>query len=158
QVLAGDRYAELAQSNELKTVLTEAPRGRILDRDGEELVKNRVAHTISADRTRLLNAIGEPRDEQAEEVLARPADLLQLPVDEIVERMTSVRYSPLRPTPIAIDVSPEMVFAVSEHAELFPGVVAERLPVRTYPFGDLAAHLVGHVAEIDQDELDSDFY
>lgn len=158
QVLAGDRYAELAQSNELKTVLTEAPRGRILDRDGEELVKNRVAHTISADRTRLLNAIGEPRDEQAEEVLARLADLLQLPVDEIVERMTSVRYSPLRPTPIAIDVSPEMVFAVSEHAELFPGVVAERLPVRTYPFGDLAAHLVGHVAEIDQDELDSDFY
>ena len=158
QVLAGDRYAELAQSNEVRTVLTEAPRGRILDRDGEELVKNRVAHTISADRNRLVNAAGEPQDEQAAEVLDRLSDLLELPVDEIITRMTSVRYSPLRPTPIAIDVAPEIVFAVSEHAELFPGVVAERLPVRTYPYGDLAAHVIGHVAEISADELEDDFY
>lgn len=158
QVLAGDRYAELAQSNEVRTVLTEAPRGRILDREGRELVKNRVAHTVSADRTRLLNAVGEPRDETAEEVLERLGELLQLPVDVIVERMVSVRYSPLRPTPIAIDVAPEIVFAVSEQAELFPGVVAERLPVRTYPFGQLGAHVLGHVAEISADELETEFY
>lgn len=158
QVLAGDRYAELAQSNEVKSVLTEAPRGRILDRDGRELVKNRVAHTVSADRKQLLDAVGEPRDDAAEQVLARLSDLLQLPTDEIVRRMTSVRYSPLRPTPIAIDVAPEIVFAVSEHAELFTGVVAERLPVRTYPYGDLGAHVVGHVAEISGDELLEDFY
>jgi penicillin-binding protein 2 len=158
QVLAGDRYAELAQSNEVRTVLTEAPRGRILDRDGRELVKNRVAHTISADRNRLLDAVGEPKDDQAAETLERLSDLLELPRDEIISRMTSVRYSPLRATPIAIDVAPEIVFAVSEHAELFPGVVAERLPVRTYPYGDLAAHVVGHVAEISQGELEDDFY
>ena len=158
QVLAGDRYVELAQSNEVRTVLTEAPRGRILDRNGVELVKNRVAHTISADRNRLVDADGNPADEQAEEVLDRLSELLQLPTDEIVERMTSVRYSPLRPTPIAIDVAPEIVFAVSEHAELFPGVVAERLPVRTYPHGDLAAHVVGHVGEISATELEENFY
>lgn len=158
QVLAGDRYAELAQSNEVRTVLTEAPRGRILDRDGQEIVKNRVAHTISADRTRLLDATGAPRDEDAEAVLQRLSELLQLPVDEIIKRMTSVRYSPLRPTPIAIDVSPEMVFAVSEHAELFTGVVAERLPVRTYPYGELAGHNLGYVREISEDELDDPYF
>ena len=158
QVLAGDRYAELAQSNEVRTVLTEAPRGRILDRNGDELVTNRVAHTISANRNRLLDAAGNPKDEQAEEVLDRLSDLLELSRDEVIDRMTSVRYSPLRPTPIAIDVAPEIVFAVSEHAELFPGVVAERLPVRTYPYGTLGAHLVGHVGEISSQELDQDFF
>ena len=158
QVLAGDRYAVLAQENEVETVLTEAPRGRILDRNGDELVKNRVAHTISADRNRLVDATGAPKDEEAEQALERLSGLLDLSVDEIIERMTSVRHSPLRPTPIAVDVTPEMVFAVSEHAELFPGVVAERLPVRTYPYGDLAAHVVGHVAEISADELEDDFY
>ena len=158
QVLAGDRYVELAQSNELQTVLTEAPRGRILDRNGDEIVKNRVAHTISAERNRLINAIGEPKDDQAEAVLGRLSKLLKLPVDEIIERMTSVRYSPLRPTPIAIDVAPEIVFAVSERAELFPGVVAERLPVRTYPYGDLAAHAIGHVGEVSASELEEDFF
>ena len=78
QVLAGDRYAELAESNEVRTVLTEAPRGRILDRNGDELVKNRVALTISADRNRLLDAVGDPKDEQAEEVLDRLSELLEL--------------------------------------------------------------------------------
>lgn len=158
QVLAGDRYAQLAQSNEVRTVLTEAPRGRILDANGQEIVKNRVAHTISADRNRLLNAAGDARDEEATAVLQRLADLLEMSVDDVVTRMLSVRYSPFRPTPVAIDVSPEIVFAVSEHAELFPGVVAERLPVRTYPYGQTAAHVIGHVGEISQDELDAEFF
>ncbi len=139
-------------------MVTEAPRGRILDRTGAEIVKNRAAHTVSADRTRLLDAAGDPKDETAEAVLARLSDLLQMSRDEIVAAMTSVRYSPLRPTPIAIDVAPEVVLAISEHAELFPGVVAERLPVRTYPHGSLAAHLVGYVREIDEDELNDPFF
>jgi penicillin-binding protein 2 len=158
QVLAGDRYERLAESNAVRVVLTEAPRGEILDRNGVELVKNRVAHTISADRMRLINAAGQPKDEIAAAVLDRLSILLELSVDEIIQRLASPRYSPFRPIPIAIDVAPEIVFAVSEHAELFPGVVPERLPVRTYPQGQLAAHLVGHVAEIGPEELEQERY
>jgi penicillin-binding protein 2 len=154
QVLAGDRYVELAESNRIRTVVTEAPRGRILDADGEELVGNRPALTISADRQRLLDGNGDPVDESAARVLARLSHLLQLEPEEIVERLVSRRYSPFRPIPIAIDVAPEIVFAVREQQELFPGVVAETLPVRTYPRGTLAAHLVGYLGEISEGELD----
>lgn len=156
QVLAGDRYAELAETNRVRIVVTEAPRGNILTADGTELVKNRPALTISAERQRLLDDAGEPRDERAEQVLDRLSSLLELEVAEIVERLSTRRYSPFRPVPIAFDVAPEIVFSVSENRELFPGVVAETLPVRTYPEGEFAAHLVGYLGEISESELGSE--
>jgi penicillin-binding protein 2 len=153
QVLAGDRYVELADTNRLRTVVTEAPRGRILASDGQELVKNRPALTISAERQLLLDGNGDPRGEEAERVLDRLSDLLQLEREEIAERLTSRRYSPFRAIPIAFDVAPEIVFTVREHQELFPGVVAEMLPVRTYPHGTVAAHMGGYLGEISEEEL-----
>jgi penicillin-binding protein 2 len=153
QVLAGDRYVELADTNRLRTVVTEAPRGRILTADGQELVKNRPALTISAERQLLLDGTDQPRGEEAERVLDRLSDLLQLDRAEVVERLTSRRYSPFRAVPVAFDVAPEVVFAVREQQELFPGVVAEMLPVRTYPHGTVAAHMVGYLGEISESEL-----
>jgi penicillin-binding protein 2 len=152
QVLAGDRYVELADSNRLRTVVVEAPRGSILTSDGEELVRNRPALAISADRQVLLDLDGQPREE-AVIVIERLAALLEVDTDEIVDRLTSRRYSPFRPVPIAFDVTPETVFSVREHQELFPGVVAETLPVREYPYGATAAHLVGYLNEISEAEL-----
>ena len=153
QVLAGDRFAELADGNRLRTVYVDAPRGRMLDRDGEELVKNRPALTISADRQLLLTGSGEPVDDTADRVLGRLSQLLDLDREEIVGRMTSQHYSPLAHVPIAFDVTEEVVFAVRSQQELFPGVIAEVLPVRTYPNGNLGAHLVGYLNQISQDEL-----
>ncbi len=153
QVLAGDRYVELADSNRLRSVVTEAPRGSVLAADGTELVRNRPALTISVDRQVLLGLDGDPRDDEARLVIGRLAHLLQLDEDEVLERLSSRRYNPLRPVPIAFDVTPEIVFSVRENQELFRGVVAETLPVREYPHGALAAHLVGYLGEITQEEL-----
>jgi penicillin-binding protein 2 len=86
-------------------------------------------------------------------VIDRLSELLRARARRDLERLTSRRYSPFRPVPIAFDVAPEIVFAVREHQELFPGVVAETLPVREYPQGQLAAHLVGYLGEISEEEL-----
>ncbi|MFA9446516.1 penicillin-binding protein 2 [Egicoccus sp. AB-alg6-2] len=153
QVLAGDRFAELADTNRLRTVYVDAPRGRMLDREGDELVKNRPSLTISADRQLLLDGAGEPADETAEKVLERLSQLLQLDREAVVERMTSQHYSPLGHIPIAFDVTQEVVYAVRSQQELFPGVIAEVLPVRTYPHGELAAHLVGYLNQISREQL-----
>ncbi|MEX2504740.1 MAG: penicillin-binding protein 2 [Egicoccus sp.] len=153
QVLAGDRFAELADTNRLRTIYVDAPRGRMLDASGEELVKNRPSLTISADRQLLLKASGEPVDDDAAEVLDRLATLLQVDRAEVVERMTSQHYSPLGHIPIAFDVTREVVYAVRTQQELFPGVIAEVLPVRTYPHDNLAAHLVGYLNQITQEQL-----
>jgi penicillin-binding protein 2 len=153
QVLAGDRYVELADNNSLRSVPSEAPRGSILGIDGEELVRNRPALTISADRQTLLDGRGEPRDEEAARVIDRLGELLELTPEQVIARLGSQRRSALAPVTLEIDVAPEIAFAVREQQELFPGVVTETLPVREYPGGRLASHLVGYLGEISQDEL-----
>jgi penicillin-binding protein 2 len=153
QVLAGERYVELADSNRVRTVITEAPRGRILSADGVELARNRVALALSVDRQVLFRPDGQLRDADAERVIGRLAELLELDTATVLQRLSSQRRSPFRPVPIAIDITPEMLFFVRERQEMFPGVVAEYLPVREYPNGEVAAHLVGTVGEVSQTEL-----
>jgi penicillin-binding protein 2 len=153
QILAGDRFAELADSNRLRTVVSQAPRGHILASDGSDLVVNRPALALTAERQLLVNAAGQPRDASAARTVRRLAELLDLDEATLLRRIGDVRYSPFRPVPIAVDVSPELVLTVRQNQELFVGISAETIPVRDYPEGDLAAHLVGYLGQISRDEL-----
>ena len=49
QLVSSDDYAQQAESNRTRTVYTSAPRGRILDRNGEEIVGNRPSLTVVAE-------------------------------------------------------------------------------------------------------------
>jgi penicillin-binding protein 2 len=153
QVLAGDRFAELADSNRLRTVVSQAPRGHILATDGRELVVNRPALALTADRQALVNAAGQPRNAQAERTVRRLAELLDVDEVTLLRRIADVRYSPFRPVPIAVDVDPRTVLIVRQNQELFLGISAETIPVRDYPEGELAAHLVGYLGQISREEL-----
>lgn len=152
QVLASERYAQLAERNRVRFVLSEAPRGRLLDRDGQEIVKNRLALTVSAYPHRLLEG-GQPKDPEAEAVLSRLSALLGMPQAEIIERLTNRKFSPFRAVPIREDVPPEVIFTIEERKELYSGVEAETLPLRFYPHGPLAAQVVGYIGEVTEDQL-----
>lgn len=146
QVMAGGQYAEAAETNAYRTVAIEAPRGRILDREGEPLVENRYAMVVSVQPSQM----GDREDA----ILADLADLLGIPRDEIDRRIETSRASALRPKPIAIDVPDATVFYIHENGSTrYPGVYAESLPRRAYPHGTLAAHVVGYVGEISDAEL-----
>ena len=78
QVLSGDRYLAEAQGNRVREVTVQAPRGEILDRDGDVLVGNRTALALqvrkdelpedSAERTKVLKArLGGDRHEPRED-------------------------------------------------------------------------------------------
>jgi len=157
QILAGDRFIELAQSNADRAVYLEAPRGRILAAGGEPLVANRPASAVVIDRQELLDGNGQPRDERAEVVLSDLGQLLGMPVDEILEKLSSRRYSPFSPVPVMEDVPPEVGFFIDEHREFFPGVQVVTRAVRTYPQGTTAAHMLGYTAEIDQELEEAEF-
>jgi len=56
------------------------------------------------------------------------------------------------------DVSRDLVGAISAQRHRLPGVVVGVAPARQYPFGDLAAHLVGYIREISAEQLKSANY
>ena len=151
QVMAGERYADMAEGNAIRTISIEAPRGKILDRNGRPIVRNRYANVISVKPSEM----GEREDQ----VMADVAGLLGISVEELYKRVAGSRVSPFRPKPVAIDVPGDVRDYIHENAATrFPGVYAETKPLRDYPDGSLAAHVVGYLGEIGQDELDEPRY
>ena len=73
--------------------------------------------------------------------------------DDVWNRFADKRYSPQEPVPVAEDVSPEVEQYLLERSSEFPGVIVDRRSVREYPYGTLAAHLIGYVGEINEEEL-----
>ena len=164
QVLAVGDYRDLAKENRVRLIYSEPERGRILDRNGEVLVHNRDSLSITIDRQRL-----EPGSIKERRILYRVAHLLVPDKLEGRERRRAVvgsvkamredlndgTVSPYKPVAVVNDVSESVVTHIDENPEDFPGVGAEELPVRTYPHGKLAAHILGYVGEINEDELES---
>jgi penicillin-binding protein 2 len=59
---------------------------------------------------------------------------------------------------VATNVPDDVAYYLGEHQEQFPGVSFQPVPIRQYPKGDLAAHVIGYEYQITQSELDSKQY
>jgi penicillin-binding protein 2 len=149
QVLSGDEYEAQAQNNRIRELEVPAPRGQILDTNGTVLVDNRTALALQVQDERL------PRGgEEREPVIARLAELAGMePAEVEAEIRRQTKELPASPVTLKKDVPYELVYYLQEHQAEFPGVTVERVYVREYPHGSLAAHLFGYVREIDEDEL-----
>lgn len=144
QVLAAPQLGEEAKLNSVRLVATEAPRGRVLDRSGRVLVDNRVVAAVVVDRLAVVDDAT---------LLPRLAVVLGVPVIDLQRRVEDARYSQYKPVPVLEDVPKPKVIYLREHQEEFQGVSVEQLAQRSYPNGDVAAHLLGYVGEINDEEL-----
>ena len=154
QVVGSDKYQVQAEANRVRTVQVPAPRGRILDRNGKVVVDNRVAVVVGIDRS----VLGELPQERQDEVLWRLSVELSeaghpTDADVMRQQLTDDRFSRYAPVPVALDVPEELKIYLEEHPDEYPGVVVERTAMRTYPYGPLAAHILGYVGKINDEEL-----
>lgn len=145
QVLHGSEFASLAEQNRVREVSTVAPRGRILDRNGRELVTNRATMAV----------VVSASARSDKEMLGRLSSLLNMPVADIEAKVSSVKEAALAPRVVAIDVPFQAVAYLSEHSREFPGVEVQTRAVRVYPQGALAAHVLGYTGEISDADLTS---
>lgn len=149
QVANGDEFRQVASANHYRIVQSEAPRGRILDTNGVVLVDNRIARSIVVERLELKN------EKLRKKVIGQLATVLDVDRKTIEKRIADQRVSQYKPVPVAIDVDIEKIQYIKEHQEDFPGVDAIPLPIRRYPLGNIAPHVLGYVGEIFEDELNA---
>ncbi len=144
QILEGRYYASLATSNRLRLRSVEAPRGLILDRSGAVVVENRASfdvYVIPADVPNL--------SETAEAIGA----ILQQTPEEVTAKVREGRTHPYQPVLLAREVDERTMVAIEERKMHLPGVSLRVRPIRSYVDGGLAAHLVGYVNEVSQEQL-----
>ncbi len=61
-------------------------------------------------------------------------------------------YSSTKSVTIAQNISNESIHILNEQGDLFPGINISVVPVRNYPKGTLASHIVGYTSKISPDE------
>ena len=134
QVLQHDYYSRIAAEKHSQRKVTHARRGRILDRNGEELAVNIPVCTVVADGTHI-------KDPQ---VLARVA----APYLEIPEKDLAAKLSTKDPyVIIRKEVSEERAQAMIRGMEdsKLHGLDIEEECVRSYPNGEMLCHVLGFV-------------
>lgn len=151
QVLSGDTYRAEANDNRIRQIKIQAPRGEIVDRDGQVLVENRVALAVKVSPKLLPDSEAERRVVYRR--LAKVLDMRPGGIERRVEKQ--LRDLPYATATVKQDVDQEIVAYLLEHRSEFPGVEPERVFVRQYPQGETGAHLFGYSREVSQDELDS---
>jgi penicillin-binding protein 2 len=145
QVIQHASYASKADSNLYTTVYTPAPRGIIYDTSGVALVRNRSSFTVLAEAD-----VANNRD-----VCLRLSVLLGIPFDVVRSRIKDTSTGAQNNRVVASDASLRNIAFISEHASAFEGVSCETRTVRDYPYGALAAHVLGYTGTVSDDELSS---
>ncbi|MEA2182659.1 MAG: penicillin-binding protein 2 [Solirubrobacteraceae bacterium] len=182
QVLSGDKYVAEANSNRVRELRIQAPRGKIVDRRGKEIVRNRVAVVVELDPAKLPDAErklaldwGQRMSERAarsKRKRVRPIKIPPIPSDALrtrYKRLASVLNTsanaihrrvvrslvlvPYSTIRVKTDVPDSVLAYISERPEQFPGVQVEQTYLRDYPQGELAAQIVGTVGEVSPKQL-----
>ena len=162
QILSGQKYAAAAKDNQVSQVITPAARGSILDELGTPLVRNRTALVVKVSYFDLI----QQRD-KGKAVLARLGKLIGMSATELGKMITPCgpkvpkpcwKGSPQQPVPVATYATNDAaaarrVLPLEELPEVYKGVTAGEEAVREYPNGSLAAHTLGYISEVTQDEL-----
>jgi penicillin-binding protein 2 len=149
QVISGDRYLAEANNNRTREFRVSAPRGSIVDRSGEVLVDNRTSLALQVNPRKL-----PPNEATRRAELARLADLTHSSLRHVRRLMhEQLTLAPSAPVTLRRDVGHYLVYYLQENQERFPGIEVQRVFVRHYPHGSLAAHILGNVGEISERQL-----
>jgi penicillin-binding protein 2 len=152
QVLSGDKYEAQARGNVVREIKVQAPRGEIVDRDGNVLVDNRSGLALVVSPDKLSEDPGERR-----EVYERLGKLLRMKPDRIERRADrDLKALPFSAATVKRDVPDAVAAYVLERQEQFEGVDVERQFVRKYPHGEIGAHLFGTVGEVTKEQLEDE--
>ena len=134
QILQYDYFSKLAAQKHLRCQPIPAKRGRILDRNGEELAVNIPVRTVTADGTHI-------KDPAALAAVAAP--FLEMPVKELTEKLSTKRPYVVIKKEVAEEKAQAMI-ATMEKARL-RGLYLEEGSVRSYPNGEMLCHVLGFV-------------
>jgi cell division protein FtsI/penicillin-binding protein 2 len=145
QIAGVEEYQARAESNQIRLVNTPAPRGDVFDRNGILLAGTRPSLAVVVDMALVT-------DETVGQLASNLAAFLDEPEEHLLETFDGANSG--AQLILARDLSEERALLLLEHREDFPGVAVIPQPVREYPGGDLAAHVLGYIGRPSEEDLE----
>ena len=149
QVLSGDRYLAEANNNRVRDIVVQAPRGRIVDRNGRVLVDNRSGYAVKINPAKVPKDAGARRQmfDNLAKVLGQPPRTL---IHDVNKQFKAVPFSNAT---VDQDVKLPVYSYILEHQDSFPGVTVEQVFFRLYPHHEVGAHMFGTVGPVTSGQL-----
>jgi penicillin-binding protein 2 len=96
---------------------------------------------------------GDLPDNGRYHVLKRLSRVVDVPVGEMAAELAKRKGDPLTPVTVAVAIHSDQVRYIRERRNEFPGITISRTFLRHYPYRATAAHVLGHVGEVTQEQL-----
>ena len=141
QIIEHELYRLKSNTNRIRKVTKNAPRGLILDRKGEILVDNYPVYVLTAIPGEMAN-----KDEQFR-LIAKYIESDSAIIHSNFKKYYRGRFVPTR---LAKDMNFLQLANLEENKLNLEGVYYDQIPERFYPNGVRAPHLFGYVKEIDR--------
>ncbi len=150
QIFNGAYYSAKSKKNRIRYRDIIPLRGRICDRNGETLVNNSPAYDLKI----------IPEDIQDKNQLCKKlVTLLKTdPKDLKTKFLTASKCDPFIPFCLIRNITRNEVALIESHKFNLPGVIITVTPKRHYIYGNLAAHILGYLGEINERQLASGKY
>jgi penicillin-binding protein 2 len=147
QVLKGEEFAKFSLENHIRVERIPAPRGRILDRYGKELVINRTSFDIYV----------IPKDVKDVPYLSVSlSQILNLDTGQIEKDINSaLKKKSFKPLLITKDINRDQLAYLEARRSSLPGVIIEINNLRQYPHGVLGASFLGYIGKVSVAELEN---
>ncbi len=139
-------------SETVRTVRTDSPRGQILDRSGAVvLAGNRLVWIVVADPT--LRA-ADQKSALRKTLVPKIAALLGEAPAKVTHDLDSRRNGPLETVVLAEDVSPSVRTTLAERGRDYPHIALQAISERSYPFQlDFAPQVLGYTGPVTKEDL-----
>ncbi len=147
QVTQYEYFSARADGNRLHSQYVPPARGLIFDRSGALLADNQPIFNLTIVREQV---------DDLDATLDYLSTLIRLTEDDVEQFRNRLRRNrvPFSSIPLRYVLSDEEKSRIAVNSHLLPGIAIEPQFVRSYPLGELTAHSVGYVSEINRDELD----
>jgi penicillin-binding protein 2 len=150
QVLGASNFRELAQQNRIRKVPIMAPRGKLFDRENRLLVDNYPSVSCFLVREQNKNIDAD---------LPMIAQGLHLDLEYLRATLRHYRAAPgYQPIPIKQDVTADEQAFIEAHRNELPELETIDEERRLYPRDGFAAHLIGYVGEVSEEDLNQARY
>jgi penicillin-binding protein 2 len=147
QILGAENYRLLAEQNRIRKEPVLAPRGKLFDRENRLVVDNYPSVSCFLVREQNRNVDND---------LPLIAHGLHLDVEQLRATLRRYRASPgYQPIPIKQDVTPDEEAFIEAHRNELPELETIDEERRLYPNDGFAAHLIGYVGEVSEEDLNN---
>ncbi|HKJ73703.1 MAG TPA: penicillin-binding protein 2, partial [Alphaproteobacteria bacterium] len=145
QVVESAKYKTLAEDNRISLRLIAPTRGRILDRFGVPVAKNRLDYRVVLIKEQVH---GIP------ETLDAISEIIPISDSQRARIMRDIKRKPaFVPVTVSENLTWDQFATLNVHSPDLPGIQPDAGPTRDYPFKDSFSHVVGYVGAVTEDDL-----